>query len=71
MGNYNLFYYFKKIDESAIPREYQLQLLEEVIKMNSILYLPTGSGKTFIATMLIKHMGESLTKYINIFSKYF
>lgn len=38
--------------------------------MNSILFLPTGSGKTYIATMLIKEMGESLIKYVNICFKY-
>lgn len=32
--------------------------------MNTILYIPTGSGKTYITTMLIKAKGESLTKYV-------
>jgi len=45
-----------------IPRDYQLQLLEDVKKANTILYLPTGSGKTYIATMLIKELGEYLNK---------
>ncbi|VVC42507.1 Hypothetical protein CINCED_3A023563 [Cinara cedri] len=50
--------------EKFVPREYQLELLEEVKKENTILFLPTGSGKTYIATMLIKEMGECLNKPI-------
>lgn len=51
------------METDIIPREYQLELLEDVKQKNTILYLPTGSGKTYIATMLIKYMGECLTKY--------
>lgn len=47
-----------------MPRKYQLELLEDVKKSNTILYLPTGSGKTYIATMLVKHLGDWLTKYV-------
>jgi len=46
-----------------VARSYQLELLEDIKKSNSILHLPTGCGKTYIATLLIKHMGECLTKY--------
>lgn len=55
---------FKETTDLIIPREYQLELLEDIKKMNTILYLPTGSGKTYIATMLIKDMGEALNKYV-------
>ncbi|XP_050430735.1 endoribonuclease dcr-1 isoform X3 [Adelges cooleyi] len=51
----------EKLENEIIPRDYQLELLEEVKKNNTILYLPTGSGKTYIATMLIKAMGSYLT----------
>lgn len=44
------------------PREYQTLLLEEAKKSNVILYLPTGSGKTYIAQMLIRHYGHELVK---------
>lgn len=39
-------------------REYQAELLDMAIKENLILYLPTGAGKTFIATMLIKEFSK-------------
>jgi endoribonuclease Dicer len=35
-------------------------LLEKAMKGNTIVYLGTGSGKTFIAVMLIKEMREQL-----------
>jgi endoribonuclease Dicer len=49
----------KEIEEFS-PREYQMELLEIVKRKNSILYLPTGSGKTYIAILLIKSMSGSL-----------
>ncbi|XP_026808824.1 endoribonuclease Dicer-like isoform X3 [Rhopalosiphum maidis] len=53
-----------------VPRKYQLELLEDAKKSNIILYLPTGSGKTYIATMLIKNMGDCLTKSIGLGRKW-
>lgn len=44
------------------PRPYQVDLFEEALAQNSIIYLPTGSGKTFIAVMLIKAMSGSIIK---------
>lgn len=49
-------------DESFKARPYQDQLLETVMEKNSIIYLPTGAGKTFIALMAIKRMSNDLTK---------
>ncbi|XP_027844608.1 endoribonuclease Dicer isoform X4 [Aphis gossypii] len=53
-----------KDTSDIVPRKYQLELLEDVKKSNTILYLPTGSGKTYIATMLVKNLGDCLTKPI-------
>jgi superfamily II DNA or RNA helicase len=44
------------------PRPYQEQLMTMARDQNTIIYLPTGSGKTFIAVMLIKEMSSSLDK---------
>ena len=38
----------------------QVELLEKAKRKNIIVYLGTGSGKTFIAVMLIKHLGQRL-----------
>nr|CAH7736058.1 unnamed protein product [Callosobruchus chinensis] len=44
------------------PRNYQLELMEIAEKQNSIIYLPTGSGKTYIAILVLKQLGRSLLK---------
>ncbi|PNF18314.1 hypothetical protein B7P43_G14501 [Cryptotermes secundus] len=51
----------KKQDDFR-PRPYQEQLMNIAKVQNTIIYLPTGSGKTFIAVMLIKEMSSSLDK---------
>ncbi|XP_018331371.1 endoribonuclease Dicer [Agrilus planipennis] len=53
------------MDESVVetdfqPRNYQLQLMKIALKQNTILFLPTGSGKTFIAVLLIKRLSQDL-----------
>ena len=37
-------------------RPYQLELLDAALEENTIVLLGTGSGKTFIAVMLLKQM---------------
>lgn len=45
----------------ASPREYQLQLFERAKLENTIAVLDTGSGKTLIAVLLLRHiMDEEL-----------
>nr|CAI5861281.1 unnamed protein product [Callosobruchus analis] len=44
------------------PRNYQLELMKIAEKQNSIIYLPTGSGKTYIAILVLKQLGKSLLK---------
>jgi ERCC4-related helicase len=40
----------------VVARPYQLELLECALESNTIVLLGTGSGKTFIAVMLLKQL---------------
>ncbi|XP_070162593.1 endoribonuclease Dicer isoform X3 [Polyergus mexicanus] len=44
------------------PRAYQIDLYEKAVQNNTILYLPTGAGKTYIAVMLLKHFSADIRK---------
>ena len=39
-------------------------MFRAVIQRNSIIYLPTGAGKTFIAFMTMKHFYPQIEKYL-------
>lgn len=41
-------------DDGLIPRRYQEEIFERAVRGNVIAALDTGSGKTFISTLLIK-----------------
>ncbi|EEZ99277.1 dicer-2 isoform X1 [Tribolium castaneum] len=43
-------------EDELKPRNYQVNLMEIAIRENTIIYLPTGSGKTFIAIMVLKQL---------------
>lgn len=47
---------FTEDKDDFISREYQNVLAEQTFNTNKILFLPTGSGKTFIAIMVLKKM---------------
>ncbi|XP_075975251.1 endoribonuclease Dcr-2 [Anticarsia gemmatalis] len=50
------------LTDHLISRPYQAQLEEVALRNNTIIYLPTGAGKTFIAICLIKKFREALQK---------
>lgn len=45
-----------KPEVSMDPLSYQVELLERAKERNTIVFLGTGTGKTFISVMLIKEM---------------
>ena len=49
-----------KMPSKKVARPYQVELLQQAIQKNSIVYLGTGAGKTFIATMLIKELSAGI-----------
>ena len=41
--------------EGLTPRVYQLELLALAVEQNVVAYLDTGSGKTLVSVLLLKH----------------
>ncbi|XP_031388051.1 endoribonuclease Dicer homolog 2 isoform X2 [Punica granatum] len=57
-------------DPLPFARCYQLEALDMALKQNTIVYLETGSGKTLIATMLLRSYAYQIRKpspYIAVF----
>ncbi|XP_053658601.1 endoribonuclease Dicer [Anopheles marshallii] len=50
--------------EDFTPRNYQTQMKEICLAKNTIIYLPTGSGKTFIALLVMKEISYQLRNTI-------
>lgn len=52
------------IDEADnfISRPYQEQIIELALARNTIIFLPTGAGKTYIALQAIKRSSKVLEK---------
>ncbi|CAI0436579.1 unnamed protein product [Linum tenue] len=51
-------------DDPSLPfaRSYQLEALQVAIRQNTISFLETGSGKTLVAIMLLRHYAPFLRK---------
>ncbi|CAG9823241.1 unnamed protein product [Phaedon cochleariae] len=48
--------------EDFMPRSYQMELMKMGIETNTILFLPKGAGKTFIALLVLKQMSGDLKR---------
>lgn len=46
--------------EEFVTRPYQQAIIDICIQRNSIVYLPTGAGKSYIAIQVIKHFSQDL-----------
>ncbi|XP_053675289.1 endoribonuclease Dicer [Anopheles nili] len=55
----------KPFAEDFSPRNYQVQMKNVCLNQNTIVYLPTGSGKTFIALMVMKELSYQLQNVID------
>lgn len=52
-------------EDDFVPRDYQHQLKKICLEKNTLVYLPTGAGKTHIALMVIKEMAQDLDRPLN------
>lgn len=49
-------------EDDFVPRDYQRQMKNICLEKNTIIYLPTGAGKTHVALMAIKEMAKDLDR---------
>ncbi|XP_011871131.1 PREDICTED: endoribonuclease Dicer [Vollenhovia emeryi] len=54
--------FISKNETSFFPRAYQIDLYEKAVQNNTIIYLPTGAGKTYIAILLLKHLSGDIRR---------
>lgn len=43
---------------TVTPRLYQRRVMEKAVLRNTLAFMPTGTGKTLIAVMLMKHFAQ-------------
>ena len=53
--------------ENRIPMDYQIQCYVEALRKDLVAVLPTGAGKTMIASMLVKRMREMDPERMGLF----
>ncbi|XP_059489043.1 endoribonuclease Dicer-like isoform X2 [Neocloeon triangulifer] len=50
------------VEHSFEHREYQIQMAKTAFESNSIVYVPTGSGKTYISIVVIKRFHDEIKR---------
>ncbi|KAL2651551.1 hypothetical protein R1flu_019679 [Riccia fluitans] len=62
---------FQNLDIAAVtrktPRNYQIELFVRASMENSIIFLPTGTGKTLVAVMVVKFLSQLNRGKVGIF----
>ncbi|KAK5650969.1 hypothetical protein RI129_001998 [Pyrocoelia pectoralis] len=51
--------------DDFVPRDYQITIMEVGVTRNIIIFLPTGTGKTLIAVMILKRLSEPLQRRLS------
>lgn len=61
LSSYLILLFNSQIEEFQ-ARPYQQAIIDVCIKRNSIVFLPTGAGKSYIAIQVIRHFSKDIER---------